>query len=220
MNYVFKTAPSPVGRLKLVASDAGLAAVLWENDVPHRVRLGPMVEGSAHPILVETGRQLAAYFAGNLKAFNIPLDIKGTEFQGRVWAALLTIPFGETRSYGQIARQIGHPAAVRAVGAANGRNPISIVAPCHRVVGASGALTGFAGGLAAKRYLLERHPAGTTGIARMRRRPASLPIYGSLLSAFLSSPSAGLLLSPLASCAARAAGFSRPIRRFGSGCVP
>ena len=120
--------PSPVGRLKLVASDAGLAAVLWENDDPHRVRLGPMVEGLAHPILVETGRQLAAYFAGNLKAFNIPLDIKGTEFQRRVWAALLTIPFGETRSYGQIARQIGHPAAVRAVGAANGRNPISIVA--------------------------------------------------------------------------------------------
>jgi methylated-DNA-[protein]-cysteine S-methyltransferase len=83
---------------------------------------------------------LAAYFAGNLKAFNIPLNIKGTEFQKRVWAALLTMPFGETRSYSQIARRIGHPAAVRAVGAANGRNPISIVAPCHRVVGASGAL--------------------------------------------------------------------------------
>jgi methylated-DNA-[protein]-cysteine S-methyltransferase len=230
MNYVFKTAPSPVGRLKLVASDAGLAAVLWENDDPHRVRLGPMVEGSAHPILVETGRQLAAYFAGNLKAFKIPLDINGTEFQRRVWAALLTIPFGETRSYGQIARQIGHPAAVRPVGAANGRNPISIVAPCHRVVGASGALTGFAGGLVQSATCLTwRHPAGTTGIARMRRRPASLPIYGSLLSAFLSSPSAGLLLSPLASRAARAARFSslsrrylprRPIRRFGSGCVP
>jgi O6-methylguanine-DNA--protein-cysteine methyltransferase len=83
--------------------------VCWENDDPHRVRLGPMVEGPAHLILVETGRQLAAYFAGNLKAFIIPLDIKGTEFQKRVWAALSTIPFGETRSYGQIARQIGHP---------------------------------------------------------------------------------------------------------------
>jgi O-6-methylguanine DNA methyltransferase len=105
-------------------------------------------------------RQLAAYFAGNLKAFNIPLDIKGTEFQKRVWAALLTIPFGETRSYGQIARQIGHPAAVRAVGTANDRNPISIVAPCHRVVGASGALTGFAGGLDAKRYLLDLEAPG------------------------------------------------------------
>ena len=85
MNYVFKAVASPVGLLKLVASDAGLAAVLWEKDDPHRVRLGPMVEEPAHLILVETGRQLAAYFAGNLKAFNIPLDIKGTEFQKRVW---------------------------------------------------------------------------------------------------------------------------------------
>jgi methylated-DNA-[protein]-cysteine S-methyltransferase len=156
MIYVFKTAASPVGLLKLVASNAGLAAVLWENDDPHRVRLEPMVEGPAHPMLVETARQLAAYFAGSLKAFNnIPLDFKGTEFQKRVWAALLTIPFGETRSYGQIAWQIGHPTAARAVGAANGRNPVSIVAPCHRVVVTSGALTGFAGGLEAKRYLLD-----------------------------------------------------------------
>jgi methylated-DNA-[protein]-cysteine S-methyltransferase len=155
VNYIFKTAASPVGLLKVVASDAGLAAVLWENDDPHRVRLGPMVKATAHPILAETGRQLAAYFEGSLKAFNIPLDFKGTEFQKRVWAALLTIPFGETRSYGQIAYQIGHPTAARAVGAANGRNPISIFAPCHRVVGASGALTGFAGGLEAKRYLLD-----------------------------------------------------------------
>jgi methylated-DNA-[protein]-cysteine S-methyltransferase len=160
VNYVFKTAASPVGLLKLVANDAGLAAVLWQNDDPHRVRLGPMVEATAHPILIETGHQLAAYFEGSLKAFDIPLDFKGTEFQKIVWAALLTIPFGETRSYGQIARQIGHPAAVRAVGAANGRNPISIVARCHRVVGASGALTGFAGGLAAKRYLLDLEAPG------------------------------------------------------------
>jgi methylated-DNA-[protein]-cysteine S-methyltransferase len=116
VNYVFKTAASPVGLLKLVANDAGLAAVLWQNDDPHRVRLGPMVEATAHPILIETGHQLAAYFEGSLKAFDIPLDFKGTEFQKIVWAALLTIPFGETRSYGQIARQIGHPAAVRAVG--------------------------------------------------------------------------------------------------------
>ena len=143
MNYVFKTAASPVGLLELVASDAGLAAVLWENDDPQRVRLGPMVEVAAHPILIETGHQLAAYFEGSLKAFNIPLDFKGTEFQKIVWAALLTIPFGETRSYSRIACQIGLPAAARAVGAANGRNPISIVAPCHRVVGASGALTGW-----------------------------------------------------------------------------
>jgi methylated-DNA-[protein]-cysteine S-methyltransferase len=93
VNYVFKTAASPVGLLKLVANDAGLAAVLWQNDDPHRVRLGPMVEATAHPILIETGHQLAAYFEGSLKAFDIPLDFKGTEFQKIVWAALLTIPF-------------------------------------------------------------------------------------------------------------------------------
>jgi methylated-DNA-[protein]-cysteine S-methyltransferase len=229
VNYVFKTAASPVGLLKLVANDAGLAAVLWQNDDPHRVRLGPMVEATAHPILIETGHQLAAYFEGSLKAFDIPLDFKGTEFQKIVWAALLTIPFGETRSYGQIARQIGHPAAVRAVGAANGRNPISIVAPCHRVVGASGALTGFAGGLGAKRYLLDwKHRARTTRIARMRCRPASRLSFGNLLSVFSILPSAGLLLSPPISSGALDAGFTGlsgqhlprpPVRRFGGDCV-
>jgi methylated-DNA-[protein]-cysteine S-methyltransferase len=91
VNYVFKNAASPVGLLKLVANDAGLAAVLSENDDPHRVRLGPMVEATAHPILIETGHQLAAYFEGSLKAFDIPLDFKGTEFQKIIWAALLTI---------------------------------------------------------------------------------------------------------------------------------
>jgi methylated-DNA-[protein]-cysteine S-methyltransferase len=98
LSYVFKQVASPVGLLKLVAGDAGLAAVLWEDDDLRRVRLGPMTEGSGHPTLVETARQLAAYFEGNLKVFNIPLDVKGTEFQRLVWAALLTIPFGQTRS--------------------------------------------------------------------------------------------------------------------------
>ena len=97
MNYVFKTAASPVGLLKLVANDAGLAAVLWDNDDPHRVRLGPMVEETAHPILIETGRQLATFFERSGKAFNIPIDLKGTEFQRFVWAALRTIPFGTTQ---------------------------------------------------------------------------------------------------------------------------
>lgn len=94
------------------------------------------------------------YFAGTRNQFELELDFAGTDFQKQVWQALLTIPFGETRSYSQIAEQIGNPKAVRAVGAANGRNPISIIAPCHRVVGASGGLTGFAGGLEAKQYLL------------------------------------------------------------------
>ncbi len=145
---------SPVGTLTLVATDRGLAAILWEHDRPHRVRVTVGREEPGHPVLTEVRRQLTEYFAGERKTFTLPLDPSGTAFQRQVWNALLTIPFGETRSYGQIAAQIGHPAAVRAVGAANGRNPLSIVAPCHRVVGASGALTGFAGGLDVKARLL------------------------------------------------------------------
>ena len=151
---VAKSMPSPVGRLTLVASDDGLAAVLWENDRPGRVRLNITAEESGHPVLVDTERQLAEYFAGQRTRFALHLDWSGTAFQRQVWNALLTIPFGETRSYAQIAAQIGRPGAARAVGAANGRNPVSIVAPCHRVVGATGALTGFAGGLDVKARLL------------------------------------------------------------------
>jgi methylated-DNA-[protein]-cysteine S-methyltransferase len=165
MTYVFKTMTSPVGELKLVASDKGLAAILWENDNPRRVRLGPVLEDRNHPVLLEAECQLKDYFAGKLNEFSLPLDFKGTEFQKKVWSALLTIPFGETRSYRQIAEQVGSPKAVRAVGAANGKNPISIVAPCHRVIGSTGALTGFAGGLEAKACLL----------ALERRKPAPIP---------------------------------------------
>jgi methylated-DNA-[protein]-cysteine S-methyltransferase len=160
-SYHFKTMPSPVGVLTLVASDKGLAAILWENDAPDRVRLGELVESKDHPILVEAEQQLMSYFAGQLKKFTVRLDFAtGTDFQRKVWQALITIPFGETRSYAQIAEQIGHPTAVRAVGAANGRNPISIIAPCHRVIGSNGKLTGFAGGLEAKSLLLELEGAG------------------------------------------------------------
>jgi methylated-DNA-[protein]-cysteine S-methyltransferase len=155
-SYVYKSIASPYGKLKLVASDKGLAAVLWENDDPRRVRLGALKPGSDNRFLNEAEKQLKAYFAGRLKKFTVPLDFKGTDFQKSVWAALLTIPFGETRSYGEIARQIGRPEASRAVGAANGRNPISIITPCHRVLGSNGRLTGFAGGLEAKDHLL-RH---------------------------------------------------------------
>jgi methylated-DNA-[protein]-cysteine S-methyltransferase len=154
MTLAYKNMLSPVGELTLVASDTGLVAILWENDRPGRVRLGPMAENRDHAVLTETERQIAAYFAGELIEFDVPLDFHGTDFQKSVWAALLTIPFGETRSYGEIAHQIGRPKASRAVGAANGRNPISIIAPCHRVIGSNGALTGFAGGLAAKELLL------------------------------------------------------------------
>ena len=151
---VYKMMPSPVGQLKLVASDTGLAAILWENDDPKRVRLDIAGEDPSHPVLVETERQLREYFAGKRKTFKVKMEFAGTDFQRRVWQALLAIPFGETRSYGDIARTLGNPAAVRAVGAANGKNPISIIAPCHRVIGSNGKLTGFAGGLEAKARLL------------------------------------------------------------------
>ncbi len=154
MSEAFAYFPSPVGILKLVAGEQGLVAILWENDDPERVRLGALEEMPDHPVLKRAAEQLAGYFAGELQAFDIPLDLRGTDFQRNVWHALLTIPFGETRTYGEIARQIDRPNASRAVGAANGRNPISIIAPCHRVIGSNGALTGFAGGLDAKRYLL------------------------------------------------------------------
>jgi methylated-DNA-[protein]-cysteine S-methyltransferase len=155
VTHYFKTIWSPVGELTLVADDRGLAAILWEDDRPGRVRLGALAEKADHPVLLETERQLGEYFAGERRTFDVPLSFAGTDFQKRVWAALLAIPFGETRSYGEIAHQLGTPGASRAVGAANGRNPISIIAPCHRVVGSNGKLTGFAGGLDAKAFLLD-----------------------------------------------------------------
>jgi methylated-DNA-[protein]-cysteine S-methyltransferase len=155
MTYAFKFVSSPVGLLKLVASDSALVAILWENDDPKRVRLGSLVEDVDHPILCLAEQQVGEYFAGARKSFDLPLDFVGTSFQRKVWSELLNIPFGQTRTYGQIANAIGKPRAFRAVGAANGKNPISIVAPCHRVIGKDGSLTGFAGGLEAKECLLE-----------------------------------------------------------------
>lgn len=154
MTYTYKTMQSPVGELKLVASDKGLAAILWPNDKPNRVRLGDVTEDKNNPVLLEAEKQLNDYFAGKRHSFSLKLDFAGTEFQKQVWNALLKIPFGETRSYGDIANSIGNAKAVRAVGAANGKNPISIVTPCHRVIGANGKLTGFAGGLETKEFLL------------------------------------------------------------------
>lgn len=159
MTLVHKDIDSPVGTLRLVASDAGLVAILWPNERPGRVPLGPTTEDAGHPVLVRAAGQVTDYFAGKRRAFDVPLDFRGTDFQRSVWHALLTIPFGETRSYAQIAQQIGRPTASRAVGAANGRNPVSIIAPCHRVIGTNGTLTGFAGGLEAKRMLLELEAA-------------------------------------------------------------
>ena len=168
--YVYKIMKSPVGQLKLVASDKGLAAILWENDSPKRVRLNIVGEDQRHPVLAETERQLNEYFAGKRKTFTVPLDFNGTEFQKSVWKALLKIPFGQTRSYGEIAKSLGNPKVVRAVGAANGKNPISIIAPCHRVIGSTGQLTGFAGGLKVKARLLSLEHEGQSKLVKAADR--------------------------------------------------
>jgi methylated-DNA-[protein]-cysteine S-methyltransferase len=170
VNYFTKTVRTPVGALKLIASDRGLAAILWENDNPKRVPMGALVEDNDHPALKLAEGQLTEYFAGKRKSFEITLDPAGTDFQKRVWRALLEIPYGETRAYAQIANHVGNPKAVRAVGAANGKNPISIVAPCHRVIGTDGSLTGFAGGLEIKRFLLS-HEASVANATALRAHP-------------------------------------------------
>jgi methylated-DNA-[protein]-cysteine S-methyltransferase len=145
---------TPVGRLKLVASGKGLVAILWENDSPDRVKIQNSVLDENNFLLNKTETQLKEYFQGKRSTFDISLDFNGTDFQKEVWQALLQIPYGETRSYKDIAVQINRPFAIRAVGAANGKNPISIIAACHRVIGSNGALTGFAGGLNNKKFLL------------------------------------------------------------------
>jgi methylated-DNA-[protein]-cysteine S-methyltransferase len=136
--------------IRLVSSDSGLRAI---DFAPWRAMEGERQDGT--PVALEAARQLRAYFGGELRQFDLPLDLRGSEFQMRVWNALLGIPFGETRSYRQIAQAIGSLKAVRAVGAANGANPIPIVVPCHRVIGSSGKLVGYGGGLPLKKRLLE-----------------------------------------------------------------
>ena len=154
---------SPVGRLTIVAGDDGIRAVLWPNDNPKRVRLGGAIEQPDHPVIEATVTELTEYFAGDRRVFDIPLDPTGTEFQQSAWRVLTSIPFGMTISYGEQADRMGDKRKARAVGAANGRNPISIIVPCHRVVGSGGALTGFAGGLDSKAWLLE-HERSVLGV--------------------------------------------------------
>ena len=159
------TRPSPIGPLTLVAEDGVLAAVYTAE---HRHAPDPSTHGRPEPRGLEAAAEaLDAYFAGALTAFDLPLAAHGTPFQQRVWAALREIPYGATTSYGQLAAELGAPGAGRAVGAANGRNPISIVVPCHRVVGSTGAITGYAGGVERKRFLLDHESAhrstGSTG---------------------------------------------------------
>jgi methylated-DNA-[protein]-cysteine S-methyltransferase len=142
---------TPIGKLTVVAADTGIRRILWDGEAPPE----GAVEGGSD-ILDAAVTQIREYFAGVRTAFDLPLDLGGTPFQQKVWLELATIPFGTTISYGEQARRIGRPEAARAVGAANGRNPVPVVLPCHRVIGSSGALTGFGGGLDTKRSLL-RH---------------------------------------------------------------
>jgi methylated-DNA-[protein]-cysteine S-methyltransferase len=157
MTIVVRAHASPIGRLLLAARGDRLVAV----HLPGSAGPPPVGAEGASPILDQTARQLDAYFAGTRTAFDLPLGPEGSAFQRAVWDALLTVPFGETASYGAIARAIGRPSASRAVGAANGRNPIAIIIPCHRVIGAAGALTGYGGGLPTKQFLLRLERATT-----------------------------------------------------------
>ena len=149
---------SPVGPLLLAASDAGLHAIEFAEN-RHPVKRSEDWHQGAHPSLTEAHRQLDEYFAGTRRVFDLPLSPQGTDFQREVWNTLASIPYGQTISYAQLAQRIGKPSAMRAVGAANGRNPLPIVLPCHRVIGSNAALTGYGGGLQRKRWLLEHEKA-------------------------------------------------------------
>lgn len=145
---------SPLGPLTVLASDGGVQAIVFEGELAQEAMTN-LPQANHHPIIDEAVRQLEVYFEGTLTVFDLPLDLHGTDFQKQVWALLLEIPFGETRSYGDLARELGGIGASQVVGAANGNNPVAIVVPCHRVIGASGDLTGYAGGMDKKAFLLE-----------------------------------------------------------------
>jgi methylated-DNA-[protein]-cysteine S-methyltransferase len=157
---------SPVGPITLVAADGALAALHMDQQrhAPAPEELGEPAAGQDGDVLAEAARQLAEYFDGSRTEFDLPLAMDGTSFQRRVWTALRGIPYGQTVSYGQLADRIGQPSASRAVGLANGRNPIGIIVPCHRVIGADGSLTGYGGGIERKRFLLshEQRVSGQT----------------------------------------------------------
>ncbi len=154
MNVLTSIIDSPVGPLFLAADASGLRAIEF-RDNRHPVRRREDWREGDSPILRQARAQLQEYFAGRRRTFELPLSPQGTPFQRSVWMALATIPYGQTLSYAGLAARLGRPSAMRAVGAANGRNPLPIVLPCHRVIGANGALTGFGGGLPTKQYLLK-----------------------------------------------------------------
>lgn len=149
MVWDYLEAPAPLGRLRLEADNTGITSITFCS-----AEAAAELPAQPHPLLERAKAQLAEYFAGTRQRFDLPLAASGTPFQRRVWAALDTVPFGQTRTYGEIATALGQPTASRAVGLANGRNPLPIIVPCHRVIGANGKLTGYAGGLARKQWLL------------------------------------------------------------------
>lgn len=155
----FRAIGSPLGPLRLEVSGAGLTGVRFLDELASSGEANALSVRSAEH-LDHAEAELDAYFRGELERFTVAIDPRGTEFQRAVWLALGQIPIGETRSYGDIARSVGRPSAVRAVGLANGANPISIVVPCHRVIGSTGRLTGYGGGLERKRWLLEHEAHG------------------------------------------------------------
>jgi methylated-DNA-[protein]-cysteine S-methyltransferase len=158
MTTTHTTVESPLGELTLVAADGALCGVYFPE---HRHRPDPATFGARTPEGFDAARrQLAEYFAGVRTAFDLPTAAAGNPFQRRVWALVAAIPYGETTTYGELARELGSPALARAVGAANGRNPLSVVVACHRVLGKDGSLTGYGGGLERKRRLLELERAG------------------------------------------------------------
>ena len=151
---VYTLIESPIGPLTLVASEAGLQRLAFGAHRPDDA-----VEAPDHPLLTRTTTQLAEYFAGTRTTFDVPLDMTGTPFQKSVWALLQEIPYGTTTSYGALALQLGSLGKSRAVGLANGKNPVAIIVPCHRVIGSDGKLTGFGGGLPMKQWLLDHEGA-------------------------------------------------------------
>lgn len=161
MNKVFYD--SPIGRLEILASEKGITEIRFAGGAPKKTGTGkaPAKKPArpANPILAACVRELDEYFAGRRTEFTVPLDLEGTPFRKKVWAKLLKVPCGWTTTYGELAKAVGRPGASRAVGGANHHNPVSIIVPCHRVVGAGGSLTGYGGGLARKRWLLEHERA-------------------------------------------------------------
>ena len=155
MNYTWMN-ETPIGRILLAGDVEGLKYLVFDHASSQDRHRLPLTSWTENPTpFKETTKQLKAYFAGKLKRFDLPLAADGTEFQKRVWKALCNVPYGETVSYGEIANSIGKPTASRAVGMANGRNPISIIVPCHRIIGSSGKLVGYGGGLERKTRLLQ-----------------------------------------------------------------